>query len=79
LFLGRGILADWESSKGGIDDVSDMSDLSINTQQLKEAVNQEDKITYKTLLEHIENADKTYEQMRPKRENHRGSNMSQRF
>lgn len=39
LFLGRGIIADWESSKGAIDEISEMSDLSMNTAQLKDTIN----------------------------------------
>lgn len=65
--MGRGIIADWESSKGALDEISEMSDLSFNTAELKEYVNKEEKITYKTLLEHIENADRNYEQIRLKK------------
>lgn len=65
-FLGRGITADWASSKGGYpDDVSGMSQLSLKTDDLKAQVNDGDeKITYAVLLEHIESAEVTYEQIR---------------
>ena len=51
-FLGRGILTDWESSRGGYpDDVSGMSQLTLNTEDLKAQVNEsEEKITYAVLL-----------------------------
>jgi len=66
-FLGRGILVDWASSKDGNenDAVSNMSALSLNTEQLKAQLEEKDeKITYSVLLEHITNADKAYEQIR---------------
>lgn len=53
-FLGRGILTDWASSKGDIEDVSGMSQLSLNTEDLKLQVNdKEERITYAVLLQHI--------------------------
>jgi hypothetical protein len=57
-FLGRGIMADWASSKGGYpDDVSGMSQLSLKTEDLKQQVNDKDeKITYAVLLQHIQTA-----------------------
>lgn len=65
-FLGRGILVDWASSKGGNDDdVTHMSMLSLKTDDLKDQINEkEEKITYSVLLEHIESADQTYDQIR---------------
>lgn len=65
-FLGRGILADWASSKGGYpDDVSGMSQLSLDTDALKEQINEkEEKITYAVLLTHIRQAETTYDQIR---------------
>lgn len=65
-FLGRGILVDWASSKGGHDDdMTGMSMLSLDTDNLKEQINEkEEKITYSVLLEHIANADQTYDQIR---------------
>lgn len=60
-FLGRGILVDWASSKGGDDDTA-MSMLSLKTEELKEQINEkEEKITYSTLLQHIHHAEETYE------------------
>lgn len=66
-FLGRGILVDWASSKdGGNDDaITGMSMLSFNTENLKEELEEkEEKITYSTLLSHIDNADKSYNEIR---------------
>lgn len=66
-FLGRGILVDWASSRdGGADDaVSGFEELSLNTEALKTQLEEkEEKITYAVLLDHIEHADKSYEQIR---------------
>lgn len=42
-----------------------MSMLSLKTEDLKEQINdQEEKITYASLLQHIHNAEQTYEQIR---------------
>lgn len=65
-FLGRGILADWASSKGGsLHDVSGMSQLSLDTDALKEQINEkEEKITYAVLLQHIKQAETSYDEIR---------------
>jgi hypothetical protein len=66
-FLGRGILVDWASSKDGApgDAVSGMSMMSLDTDVLKEQINEkEEQITYSVLLEHIHNAETSYEQIR---------------
>lgn len=58
---------DWASSKDGNenDAISNMSALSLNTEQLKAQLDENDeKITYSVLLEHITNADRSYEQIR---------------
>lgn len=66
-FLGRGILVDWASSKdgGAGDDVTGMSMMSLDTEVLKEAINEkEEQITYSVLLDHIHNAETSYETIR---------------
>jgi len=65
-FLGRGILVDWASSKdGGEDNMSGMSAISLDTDALKEQINEkEEKITYAVLLKHIGNAETSYETIR---------------
>ena len=40
------MLADWESSKQGQSEISGMSELSLDTQELKRQINDEEKITY---------------------------------
>jgi len=59
-------MADWASSKGGYaDDVSGMSQFSLKTEDLKEQVNEKDeKISYAMLLQHIQTAEQTYDQIR---------------
>lgn len=66
-FLGRGILVDWASSKdgGNGDAVSGMSMMSLDTDVLKDQINEkEEQITYSVLLDHIHNAETSYEQIR---------------
>lgn len=58
---------DWASSKDGKtdDNVSGFEELSLNTEALKTQLEEkEEKITYAVLLDHIENADRSYEQIR---------------
>lgn len=57
--MGRGILVDWASSHGDVDDhVTGFSQLSLDTENLKEQINEkEEKVTYSVLLEHIAKAE----------------------
>jgi len=49
-------MADWEPSVNG-DDLSQMTDLSIDTKLVDREINSKQAITYKLLLEHIQNAE----------------------
>jgi len=57
-FLGRGILVEWASSRGGDDAESAMTMLSLNTEDLQAQINDKDeKVSYASLLQHIHNAE----------------------
>jgi len=62
-FLGRGLLEEWLPSQMG-DSISQMSYLSVKTQDFHEEVKKRKTITYQDLLDHIEAAEKNYEALR---------------
>jgi len=51
-FLGQGLTADWEASQLG-DDVSHMSELSIETKAIEKDFKFGSTVTYQMLLDHI--------------------------
>jgi hypothetical protein len=62
-FLGRGIVADWASSHDGSQAESEIDNLTIQTEAVKEG-REEEIISYSVLLQHIEAAEKNYEGLR---------------
>lgn len=62
-FLGQGLMADWENSVDE-DAMSRMSELSIDTKLVDREINSKQAITYKLLLEHIQNAESNFERIK---------------
>ena len=62
-YLGIGFDVDWQSSKRGSELPDNVSDFSVKTHDLL-AINEKEAVTYQQLLEHIENAEKHYENIR---------------
>lgn len=62
-FLGQGLMADWENSVDE-DAMSRMSELSIDTKLVDREINNKQAITYKLLLEHIQNAESNFERIK---------------
>lgn len=62
------MLAEWEHNKRALAEGGGVKEKSHETEDQKEAVKQEEPITYKTLLDDIENANRTYDQVKPKKQ-----------